>query len=327
VVVELSDENDHRPKFSTVYYEGEIREDSGLGTLVLGLHAQDFAGDRSRGNRNTKNNHHNGNQENKALVLLCADPDYGTNAALTYSIIEDEEMRKVFRIDPFTGALSLVTSLDYEKKESYVFHVKATDGGGLISSNIATVNVSVVNVNDNKPIVQSARVELFTPTAEGMLVHRIVAMDADGDDLRFNISRGNVHQLFTVDPVSGEIQVAKAVSLTEAKHILEVSVWDGRFTTLATITVHVKPLVKNPMFRFRNETFQAQVMENSTKVINLMSLMVLGSRMNENVRFKILNPSPYFGITRTSGVIFSTGERLDREQMAEHNLLVEVSIC
>jgi hypothetical protein len=53
----------------------------------------------------------------------------------------------------------LVTSLDTEKRQRYIFHVKATDGGGLISPNVATGNVSVENVNMKKPVVVSARVE------------------------------------------------------------------------------------------------------------------------------------------------------------------------
>jgi protocadherin Fat 1/2/3 len=130
------------------------------------------------------------NSDKKPLVLESTDLDVGLNALVTYSIIEEEEMRKVFHIDPSTGALLLVTSLDYEKRQRYIFHVKATDGGGLISPNVATVNVSVENVNMKKPVVVSARVELLLPTSLGVPVDRVEGKDPDGDELEYNITRG-----------------------------------------------------------------------------------------------------------------------------------------
>lgn len=107
--------------------------------------------------------------------------------------------------------------------------------------------------------------------------------------------------------------------------MLEVAVTDGRFWSLATITVHVRQIVKNSDFTFRNSTFYGSVIENSTKSVNILSLTVVGAHMNERLRFQILNPNLHFGIKRTSGVIFTTGKKLDREEEPVHNLLVEVS--
>jgi len=259
--------------------------------------------------------------------LESSDSDVGLNALVTYSIIEEEEMRKVFHIDPSTGALLLVTSLDYEKRHSYIFHVKATDGGGLISPNVATVNVSVENVNMKKPsfVSPSSRVELLLPTSPGVLVYRVEAKDPDGDELEFNLTRGNDSEFFKIGKKSGEIRVGRVDGLRGGgKHILEVSVSDGRFWSVATITIHAKQIERNADFYFRNSTFTTAALENSTKVINLLSLSVVGAFMNEPLRFELLSPSPYFGIKSTSGVIFTTGKKLDREEQASHTLLVEV---
>lgn len=264
--------------------------------------------------------------EKRPLVLESVDNDVGLNAVITYSIVEDTDMRKVFHIDPSTGALLLVTSLDYEKRSSYIFHVKATDGGGLISPTVATVNVSVENVNMKKPFVLSARVEMLLPTAPGVLIHQVQATDADGDPLDFNITRGNAQEFFKIGKRTGEVRIGKADGFSGAKHVLEVAVTDGRFWSLATITVHVRQLAKNPEFAFRNSTFLGQVVENSTKSVNILSLAVVGAHINERLRFHILNPNLHFGIKRTSGVIFTTGKKLDREEEPVHNLLVEVNL-
>lgn len=65
-------------------------------------------------------------------------------------------------------------------------------------------------------------------------------------------------------------------------------------------------------------------MENSTKVLNLLSLQLVGGYINEPLAFELLSPTKYFGIKKTSGVIFTSGEKLDREEKAEHQLLVQV---
>lgn len=313
VVIDIIDVNDHKPQFTKLYYEGIIREDAPLGTLV-----------RKRPESSSTSSS-NDFDEKRPLVLESLDGDVGLNAVITYSIVEDEDMRKVFHIDPSTGALLLVTSLDYEKRSQYLFHVKATDGGGLISPTVATVNVTVENVNMKKPVVQSARVEMLLPTAPGVLIHQVQAVDADGDSLDFNITRGNAQEFFKIGKRTGEIRIGKADGFSGAKHVLEVAVTDGRFWSLATITVHVRQIVKNSDFTFRNSTFYGSVIENSTKSVNILSLTVVGAHMNERLRFQILNPNLHFGIKRTSGVIFTTGKKLDREEEPVHNLLVEVS--
>ena len=100
---------------------------------------------------------------------------------------------------------------------------------------------------------------------------------------------------------------------------------DGRFSKTGIINIIVKLLESSGNFGFENQTFETSVVENSTKIVSLLSLPVSGAHLNENLRFEILNPSDYFGIMRTSGVLFTTGKKLDREQEPQHTLLVEVS--
>jgi hypothetical protein len=80
--VDLLDENDHKPLFLYSNYEGLIREDALPGTLVK---KKPVAGAESNPLENEK----------KPLVLESSDLDVGLNALVTYSIIEEEEMRKV----------------------------------------------------------------------------------------------------------------------------------------------------------------------------------------------------------------------------------------
>lgn len=91
------------------------------------------------------------------------------------------------------------------------------------------------------------------------------------------------------------------------------------------MTITPKNIERNPTFYFTNSTFATTTMENSTKIINLISLGVVGAFMNEPLKFELLTPTPYFGVRPTSGVVYTTGEKLDREEQAEHELLVQVN--
>lgn len=87
----LDDENDSVPMFTNqLYYEGFIPEDAPLGTLVLEEHSQKS---REAGELVERN----------ALVFRSVDYDIGRNALVTYSFVEDEEMRTIFYMDPSSG--------------------------------------------------------------------------------------------------------------------------------------------------------------------------------------------------------------------------------
>lgn len=106
--------------------------------------------------------------------MFATSLDTGINAEIYYSIVGGNEYEK-FVIDPisgenllrmngcdlrnivmifivpFAGVISLAQSLDYEKVKDYLLTVQATDRGMPPLSNHATVNVTVVDANDNVP--------------------------------------------------------------------------------------------------------------------------------------------------------------------------------
>lgn len=51
---------------------------------------------------------------------------------------------------------------------------------------------------------------------------------------------------------------------------------------------------------------------------------MLGSHLNEHLEFSILNPSSFFSIGPTTGVIRTTGLRFDREAQETYQLIVQV---
>lgn len=75
-----------------------------------------------------------------------------------------------------------------------------------------------------RPIVLNSRVELLLPTGPDVLVGRVEARDPDGDELEFNITRGNDMDWFKIGRKSGEIRIGKMAQfpVTGSKIVLEV---------------------------------------------------------------------------------------------------------
>ena len=64
--------------------------------------------------------------------------------------------------------------------------------------------------------------------------------------------------------------------------------------------------------------------ENSTKTDVILVVNVLGSALNENLEFRLLNPTDMFSIGATSGALRTTGKVFDREMRENYELIVEV---
>lgn len=75
---------------------------------------------------------------------------------------------------------------------------------------------------------------------------------------------------------------------------------------------------------FQQSIYETAIVENSTKIVTVAVVTVVGAELNEHILFSILNPSPLFHIAVTSGAIRTTGLRFDREMCDHYQLLVQV---
>lgn len=89
------------------------------------------------------------------------------------------------------------------------------------------------------------------------------------------------------------------------------------------VDVHVRQK-EQAAIRFQKPLYLAAVLENSTKVSTVAVVNVLGTSLNENIRFVIQNRSPQFTIGSTSGVVSTVGHLFDRELQDSYQLAVQV---
>uniref|UniRef100_A0A5F5PMP3 Cadherin-1 n=1 Tax=Equus caballus TaxID=9796 RepID=A0A5F5PMP3_HORSE len=127
IVITVTDQNDNKPEFTQLVFEGSVMEGALPGTSVMQVTATD------------------------------ADDDVNTyNAAIVYSILSQEPMlphKQMFTINRDTGVISvLTTGLDRESFPTYTLVVQAADLQGEGLSTTATAVITVTDANDNPPV-------------------------------------------------------------------------------------------------------------------------------------------------------------------------------
>ncbi|XP_050760866.1 protocadherin-8 isoform X3 [Gymnogyps californianus] len=121
VHVRVLDANDNSPAFAQGSVTVELPEDAPPGSLLLDLDA--------------------------------ADPDEGPNGEVVYAFSSQvpPEARRLFRLDPRSGRLTLEAAVDYERTRTYELDVRAQDRGASPRAATCTVVVRLADVNDNAP--------------------------------------------------------------------------------------------------------------------------------------------------------------------------------
>lgn len=97
---------------------------------------------------------------------------------------------------------------------------------------------------------------------------------------------------------------------------------DGKFSKVVYVKINVETS-ENSGLIFQKAVYDASIVENSTKILQVAVVNVIGNTLNEHVEFRILNPTDMFKIGFTSGGITTTGKRFDREIQDNYELIVE----
>ena len=84
----------------------------------------------------------------RVLQVFASDKDKGINAKIVYSI--DKNASDTFSIERKNGSITLLKSLDYEYRSSYVISISAANEDTLQSTS-TSVTIDVIDKNDNAP--------------------------------------------------------------------------------------------------------------------------------------------------------------------------------
>ncbi|XP_029369151.1 protocadherin alpha-8-like [Echeneis naucrates] len=270
--IQISDVNDNSPQFSQNPLQFYLEENNAAGKFIFSVSA--------------------------------TDNDLNENAAISYHIMRDEnvnDMKSFLNINPDNGQISALKSFDFETVKTFHFHVVASDSGSPSLSSNVTVNVFILDQNDNAPVIlyplssngsAEGVEEIPRNVNAGHLVTKVRAYDADigyNGWLLFSLQEVTAHSLFTLDRYTGQIRTLRSFTETdEAEHKLLILVKDnGNVSLSATATVLVRLVEPKEAFAAsdvksssradedNNVTFYLMITLASVSALFLISIIVL----------------------------------------------------
>lgn len=181
LVIMVEDVNDNPPVFVPSVYSKTVREDVKIGTTLL--------------------------------QVTATDSDSGLNGVVRFFITSGDDNAD-FSMDPSSGVLRVQKNLDYERVNKYTLTIQAEDMGVSPRYSIASVTITIEDVNDFQPVFQNS--PFYALVRENMAasppvpVITLSAVDLDSppnSHLTYILREGDkgVTSLFQINSVSGEI--------------------------------------------------------------------------------------------------------------------------
>ncbi|XP_051789694.1 protocadherin gamma-A4-like isoform X11 [Erpetoichthys calabaricus] len=259
ISLNLLDVNDNAPSFSRASYEIPVPENNIPGSLLCSITARD--------------------------------PDADLNGAVKYSIKEKHNFNntftKYFSINRDNGNIYSLQSFDYEKQTVYTFDIIAKDSGIPQLSSSVTVNITVLDENDNTPVIVSpwrphgSIVSDMIPSSaeEGYLVTKVIAIDDDSvqnSRITYHLLQVTDQTLFTLNQYSGELRTRRRFGLRDSsKQRLVIQARDnGNPSLSSTVTILISrsdPEVEGLM------TFNDELETEFSSSLNIYLMISLAS--------------------------------------------------
>ncbi|XP_062282151.1 protocadherin alpha-2-like [Scomber scombrus] len=260
ISVHISDVNDNAPLFSEPVINVYVKENSVVGATIF--------------------------------TITAVDRDVEENAKVTYSsldgISKSIPITSVVNINSETGDIVSLQSFNFEELKTFQFKVQATDSGVPPLSSNVTVNVFILDENDNNPAVLapysehgSVNSESIPYSAEaGYFVAKIRAVDADSGYnalLSYHLSEPKGNNLFRIGTSTGEIRTKRRMSDNDLKtHPLLVLVSDNGEPSLSA-TVSIDVVVVESTADIQTQFRNVPVKEDSFSDLNLYLLIAIVS--------------------------------------------------
>ncbi|XP_054653844.1 protocadherin-15-like isoform X12 [Dunckerocampus dactyliophorus] len=307
LTVEVTDIDDNSPVFSQQTYVVNVPENSPVGTRIL--------------------------------TLSAVDADLFSN--VTYRI-KSESARQLFSLNPVTGELSVLQTLDFEDLAAmgtggatYTFQVEAVDQGGVTPPGQATVTVRITDMNDYSPVFSQALYKgMVAPNAEkGTVITTVVAEDQDPPGTPASLVRYRVDQdrspysgsIFDVEENTG--RVITKVNLNEEPSLtfkLFVTAFDaGEPVKTNSTLVEITVLQPSRIPIFTQEEYRFPPVSELAPVGTPVG-SILAAAINQTIYYAIVagNDLGHFRVNNRTGVI-STAKALDFENVSSYVLRVQ----
>lgn len=229
LLVQVSDVNDNPPHFKQPSYTVYLTENNAPGASICSVTA--------------------------------LDPDSGQNAYLSYSILDRDiqgmPVSTYVSINSDNGNIYALRSFDHEQLRNFQITVQAQDAGFPPLNSNVSVNIFVLDQNDNAPVIVSPLPRNGTLPSRavprsvdpGYLITKITAADADAGQnsrLCYQLLQATDSTLFSVALFTGEIRTIRPLLDADAsRHRLVIVVKDNGQPPLSATVSIILSLVDN----------------------------------------------------------------------------------
>ncbi|XP_032550668.1 protocadherin-15 isoform X5 [Chiroxiphia lanceolata] len=309
--IEVLDENNQKPYFTRSTYEGFILESSPVGTTISD----------------------NQNLTSPLQVVVLDNDVEETKDPQLHLFLNDYSTFFTVTQSGITRYLTLLQPLDRETQQLYTFSMTASDG--VQESVPVTVNILVIDANDNSPTFSniSYNVKIYTDMRPGEGVIKLTAVDADegpNGQIVYEILAGDQGD-FSINERTGLVTIAPGVVLAVGRsYALTVKASDSappaqRRSSITTVYIEVLPPNNQSPPRFPQLMYSLEVSEAMRIGAVLLNLQAF-DREGDPIRYLIQNgdPQQVFNLSQSSGLL-ALGKPLDRESTDRYILIVTAS--
>ncbi|XP_045886256.1 protocadherin alpha-3-like [Micropterus dolomieu] len=282
----------------SIYIVTIVATDKGTPSLssksVISIHVSDVNDNAPLFPEPQINIYVNENSQVGAIIktVTATDADVDQNSKVSYSFLQTNSnslpLSTMININSETGDIVSLQSFNYEELKTFQFKVQATDSGVPPLSSNVTVNVCILDENDNSPAILapysehgSVNSESIPYSAEaGYFVAKIRAVDADSGYnalLSYHLSEPKGNNLFRIGTSTGEIRTKRRMSDNDLKtHPLVVLVSDNGEPSLSA-TVSIDVVVVESTADIQTQFRHVPIKEESFSDLNLYLLIAIVS--------------------------------------------------
>ena len=305
--ITIADLNDNVPLFNVSSLEITLPENTTAPSWIAGIHA--------------------------------TDDDSGQNGVVRYSLAQDatDTVGKLFRIDPGSGEIYLIGTLDFETAKSYHFEIQAFDHGATSHVSFVTVTVMVEDVNDNSPKIKISSLSsdnlpvVLENSNAGVFVAHVTVSDDDSGDNGDTLCEVN-SDFFQLEPLwRSQYQVLTAITFDreeEPFYAITIVCQDSGNPVMRsekTFNIHIGDENDN-VPTFSEQFYSAIIQENNAAGDVLLTFTASDADEGDNgrIEYSILGgaSSVFFVDETTSHLKASIG--LDFELASVYQFQVEV---
>nr|XP_046175211.1 protocadherin gamma-C5-like isoform X40 [Oncorhynchus gorbuscha] len=309
IIIRVQDINDNAPIFEESGYDIQVVENTRPGTVVV--------------------------------TVKAVDRDDGVNREIVYSFgpHTSESLQNLLTVNPQTGEIKVKGEIDYEARNSFKMDVLATDKGIPPMQGLCTINVEIMDLNDNSPeiILKSQPSPVSEDAPVGTVIALISAKDVDSGDngkVNLNIAPGLPFKL--KPSVSNNYALVTDTSLDREKnpdYTVEIKASDSgtpSLTSRKTIHVRILDVNDNPPV-FSQPSYTVYVRENNAAGSIMGSVSASDPDIGENAKisYSILDSkvqdvsvSSYIYINSNNGSIYSM-HSFDYEKLKAFQIQVQ----